>query len=72
MRQELNLPKTMPRQDEPNHPGTQTKNTLRSILPRIKTYLRGVDRINPQDSSNLANKADSAALPPRQAGGQPR
>jgi hypothetical protein len=71
MRQELNLPKTTPRQ-ESNHPGTESKNTLRSILPRITTYLRGVDRINPQDSSNRVSKVDSAALPPRHVGGQPR
>jgi hypothetical protein len=72
MRQELNLPKTTPRQDEIQHPGTETKTTIRSILPRIKTYLRGVERINPQDSSNRVSKVDSAALPPRHVGGQPR
>jgi len=71
MRQELNLPKTTPRQ-EINHPGTETKTTIRSILPRIKTYLRGVERINPQESAQMVSKADSAALPPRQSGGQPR
>ncbi len=72
MRQEIKLPKTTPRQDETNHPGTETKNTIRSILPRIKTYLRGVERINPQESSNLVSKVDSAALTPRHTGGQPR
>ena len=72
MRQELNLPKTTPRQDETQHPGTETKTTIRSILPRIKTYLRGVERINPQESAQMVSKSDSAALPPRQSGGQPR
>jgi hypothetical protein len=71
MRQELNLPKTTPRQ-ESNHPGPETKNGIRSILPRISTYLRRVERINPQDSLNLVSKVDSAALTPRHTGGQPR
>lgn len=72
MRQQLNLPKTTPRQGENFNPGTAEKFNIRSILPRIQSYLRGMERIIPQDSSQLTSDHDYAALASRHKGGMAR
>jgi hypothetical protein len=72
MRQQLNLPKTTPRQDDMRTPGTEAKITVRSILPRIKSYLRSVESIHPQDSSRVTGDQNYAALASRQKGGMAR
>lgn len=72
MRQQLNLPKTAPRQDENHNPDTDTKITIRSILPRIQSYLREMERIHPLDSSQLTSDRDYAALASRHKGGMAR
>ena len=72
MRQQLNLPKTTPRQTKPIIPARKQSLPSARSCRASKLFLRGVERIHPQDSAHLASKDDSAALAPRHNGGMAR